>query len=687
MEICIAKNAGFCFGVRRATDTVEALIKEREKGGRLYTLGHLIHNGTYNRMLEEQGVLCIEEGALEDAAQTSSAEHPVTVVVRTHGIPRELEARLASLSEQHPHFRVIDCTCPYVKKIHAIAEENSGEGKLFLLLGSGNHPEVRSIMSHVNGEGRVFRSSSEVEAFVLSGDIEKIAPKTVTLAAQTTQNLEDYKKSQKILKKGCTSALIFDTICKVTENRQTEADQLSREMDGMIVIGGRDSSNTHKLYDLCRANCPRTYWIETAEDLDLSALSFGSKVGIAAGASTPDGIIQEVFKTMAAQTTENFAEMLESSLKTLNTGDTVVGVVTSVAQNEIHLDLGAKATGVIAYDQLTDDPTLKLADAFKVGDEVEAFVVRVSDLDGIITLSKKRVDAAKNWTTITAAYESGETLEGRIVEVVRGGVIIVLNSVKVFIPASMTGVPKDQDLSVLLGTTQKVKIVEIKEDRKKAYASIRAVLREERRAIEEKFWAEIEEGKQYTGTVKTVTACGAIGDLGGVDVMVHSSELSWRRIKHPSEVVSVGETITVYVKSFDPEKKRISLGYKTEESDPWYIFTHKYAVGDTAEVKIVSLMPFGAFAEVVPGADGLIHISQIAKEKIGKPADVLAIGQTVDAKIIGIDEENRKISLSIRALLEDAEEAVAEEAVEEANDGGLVYSTDAPTDYQGDDAE
>ena len=363
------------------------------------------------------------------------------------------------------------------------------------------------------------------------------------------------------------------------------------------------------------------------------------------------------------ENTENFAELLESSFKTLNTGEIVEGVITAITGTEIHVDLGAKTTGVIARDKATDDPQAKLEDLFKVGDTVRAKVVKVSDVDGIATLDKTRVDSESNWDKIVEACESQETLTGRITEAVKGGVIINLNSVRVFIPASLTGIPKDGDLNAIVGTDQKVKIIEIKPERRRAYASIRAVQREERKAREEAFWNNIQEGMEFDGEVKSLTDFGAFVDLGGVDGMVHTSELSWRRIRRPSDVVSVGDKIHVYVKGFDRERGRISLGYKTEEMNPWYIFTQKYQEGDTAEVKIVSLMPFGAFAEIVPGCDGLIHISQIADHKIAKPDEVLSVGDIVNAKITQIDNENHKVSLSIRQLLQEAARA-AEEAAE-----------------------
>ncbi len=359
---------------------------------------------------------------------------------------------------------------------------------------------------------------------------------------------------------------------------------------------------------------------------------------------------------MSEQMNENFAEMLESSMKTLNTGEVVEGVVTSVSSNEIHVDLGTKTTGVIVHDKATNDPQAKLEDLYHVGDKVTAKVVKVSDVDGIATLDKTRVDSDKNWERIVAAEESGEILEGKITEAVKGGVIIDIDSVKIFIPASLTGVPRGGDLQTLVGTTQRVKIIEIKKERKKAYASIRAVLREERRAKEEELWNNIEVGQEFDGEVRGLTSYGAFVDLGGVDGMVHNTELSWQRIKNPAEVVSVGDVIHVYVKDIDRDRKRISLGYKTEAMNPWNIFTDKYSEGDVATVRIVSLLQFGAFAEIIPGVDGLIHISQITDHRIEKPSDVLSVGDEVDARITAIDYDNHKVSLSIRSLMEEARE-------------------------------
>ena len=660
MKIEIAKNAGFCFGVKRATDRLEKAIAENE-GERLYTLGTLIHNDGYNRELAQKGVGLTTMAEAESLAASATRSAPVRVFVRAHGIPKEDQERLEDLAKRFPYFAYEDCTCPFVSKIHRIASEHSAEDCLFVLSGHAAHPEVVGILSHFEYEKRTFEDARMLEAAVEAGEFEKYGEKLPILVAQTTQNLDEWKKTQKIFKKLYTNPLIFDTICSVTELRQTEAAELAARSDVMIVIGGTESSNTGKLYDICKKICPQTFRIERPRELrELNLItSAHTTVGIAAGASTPSGVIQEVYKIMSEM---NFEEMLESSFKTLNTGDIVTGTVTNVTDTEITLDLGAQVTGYIKAEQITDDPSVKLTEMFKKGDQIEARVGRVSDIEGIAELSKKAVDSARNWQKIVDAEANGDILEGKVVDVVKGGVSVVVGANRVFVPASQTGVPKEGDLNILKGTDTRIKIIEIKGNR--AIGSIRAVLREERRAQEAAFWSTIEEGKVYTGAVKSMTSYGAFVDLGGVDGMVHKTELSWRPIASPADVVSVGQEITVFVKSFDAEKKRISLGYKTDDTNPWYVFTGKYAVGDVASVKIVNMMPFGAFAEIVEGVDGLIHISQIAQEKIGKPADVLELGQIVDVKIIGIDEENQKVSLSIRALLDEAQ-AAAEAMPEE----------------------
>ena len=430
----------------------------------------------------------------------------------------------------------------------------------------------------------------------------------------------------------------------------------------MIVIGDRKSSNTKRLYEISTSLCDHVLYIEDATGLTGNEIQGMEQpfIGITAGASTPAWIIKEVRNIMSEETrietgSEDFAAMLEESFKTLNTGDKVTGTVLKITPNEVHVDLGVKHAAYIPTHELSDDPSFNAEESIHVGDDIEAVVVRVNDAEGTIVLSKKRVDQMKGWESIEDAKENKTIIEGKVNEENKGGVVANAFGIRVFIPASQTGIPKGQPLSQLVGQTARFRITEINRQRKRVVGSIRAVQQEERRAAAEKVWSEIEVGNEYTGTVKSLTSYGAFVDIGGVDGMIHISELSWGRIKHPSEVVNVGDTVNVYVIGLDRENKKISLGYKRPEDNPWNVFTANYEVGDTATVRILKFMPFGAFAQIIPGVDGLIHISQIANRRIEKPEDVLSKDEEVEAKIIDIDPEKQKVSLSIRALLNDDE--------------------------------
>ncbi len=671
MKILCTRSAGFCFGVRRAVETVYQLRKENPEAV-IVTLGALIHNPHIIAEFAKKGVRAVEP---EDIPALLQAEplKSLIVVIRAHGVTKQTEEMLTSVAEAFPLLQIVDCTCPFVKKIHKIAEEESApyqshpSDAVGIIFGDPKHPEVLGIASRFFCETRIFADAASFQDWTEGKEGRDFRHKPFIYVSQTTQKLSDCKNCQEILRKLYTNARIFDTICSVTENRQTETEDVARQADKMLVIGGRGSSNTQKLYAISKRFCEQTYFIENPSDLPRHLFTPHDCVGITAGASTPDSIIQEVKRIMSEIMEENFAQMLDESFKTLNTGDVVKGVVTSISANEIHVDIGSKVTGILSFNDVTDDPTADVANMFKVGDEIEAIAVRVSDIDGVATLSKKKIDNANNWNEIVAAYNDGTVLQGKIIETLEKGVIILLKGMKVFVPASHSGLPREADLRELQGTVQRVKIIDINEQRRRAVASIREVLKAERKEKEAAFWTGIEVGQEFDGVVKSFMPYGAFVDLGGVDGMVHTSELSWKRIHHPSEVVSIGDTIHVYVKDLDTEAKRISLGYKTDDMNPWKIFTDKYQEGDVAEVKIVNMMPFGAFAEIIPGVDGLIHISQIADRRINNPAEVLEKGQIVNAKIVGIDMDNQKVSLSMRALLEDA--AAAEEAaiVEEAN--------------------
>ncbi len=684
MTVIEAKHAGFCPGVRAAVETAERMAR-KYPNARIVTLGELIHNPIVIDSLAARGICAMEaEEAL--ALLLDPCMGQLIVIIRAHGALASTEARLRAAAERDGRLLVVDCTCPFVKNIHRIAERESApyasapDTALGIIFGDPEHPEVRGIRSRFACDTVVFEDAAACEAWCGTDQARQYLQKTVIYVAQTTQKLSECKKTQKIIEKVYTNAKIFDTICNVTENRQKETEDIARRADVMLVIGGRGSSNTQKLYDICKHHCALTCFIERPSDIQRHLFKPHICVGITAGASTPDSIIQEV-KTIMSEfeiMEENFAQMLDESFKTLNTGDVVKGVITSIGMNEIHVDIGSKVTGILSFNDVTDDPTANVAEMFKIGDEIEAIAVRVSDIDGVATLSKKKIDNANNWNEIVAANASGEILAGRVVETLEKGVIVVIKGMKVFVPASHSGLPREADLKQLQGTTQRVKIIDINEQRRRAVASIREVLRAERKEREAAFWAEMEIGREFDGVVKSFMPYGAFVDLGGVDGMVHATELSWKRIKHPSDVVSIGDTIHVFVKDFDAEARRISLGYKTEDTNPWKIFTEKYQEGDVATVKIVNLMPFGAFAEIVDGVDGLIHVSQIANKRINNPAEVLEKGQEVEAKITAIDMENQKVSLSIRALL--AEEEAAEEAeiiAEAAEEAGVEITEEA----------
>ena len=614
-------------------------------------LGPIIHNRDVIAYLESIGVGLVD---------TPEEVPPGTaVLIRSHGEGRPVHEALARLGRP-----VIDATCPNVSRIHQIVSRAEEGGRQVLLIGPRTPPQVAAIAGWCR-RPVVLEGVAELSNWLETAPERRDIP--LTMVSQTTSTRFIWDSCVEKAKKECTNLKIFDTICNATCKRQSEAQALAARSDAMVVIGGRESSNTKRLAELCGALCPMVVWIERAAELEPSNLCRKASIGITAGASTPEWIIKEVYDKMSDENIEieeSFAEMLEKSIKTLNTGEKVTGVVTGITPTEIYVDLGTKHAGYIPVSELTDDPTAKVEDLVKIGDEIETYVMRVNDQEGVVTLSKKRLDTVKSWDDIEQAREEHTTVEGVVTEENKGGVVVSIKGVRVFVPASQTGLPRETPMSQLLKQHVRLRITEVNRARRRVVGSIRAVEAEERAAKAAEVWANIEENKRYTGTVKSLTSYGAFVDIGGVDGMVHIPELSWSRIKHPSEVVSVGDTVEVYVISFDKEKKKISLGMKDRSQNPWEVFTGKYQPGDVANVRVVKLMTFGAFAEVVPGVDGLIHISQIADHRIEKPGDVLAEGEKVDVKITDIDMENKKVSLSIRALLEEPlaeEDAPAEE--------------------------
>ncbi len=654
-----AETAGFCFGVNRA---VKILNEKLDSGTKVCTLGPIIHNPQVIEELSEKGAIIIDRP--EDTPEGYE------VVIRAHGVTKQVKQELEKRKISYT-----DATCPYVIKIHNIIIDHSREDNVVLIAGDEKHPEVCGFRSHCKGRSYVFANDGELTGLLAEND--NFSDKEIIVVAQTTFSVKEWKKCRKNLEKVCTNSISFDTICKATQNRQDEASLLSKRNDVMLVIGGHFSSNTVKLKNVCAENC-RTYLIERPEELFKLDFEGCEKVGITAGASTPARIIKEVEVIM----TENFndtkitketqdQELFFAAVDSIDdTSDNpnVVGIVVGIAPNEIQVDIGRKYAGFIPLEEYSNDPTADPSKELKIGDELNLIIMKTNDNEGTMKLSKRLYDRRASWTNIVAAKEADEIVEAVVAEAVRGGVICYPMGARVFIPASQTGLAKDEDLAQLVKQTVKFRIIDLDEQKRRVVGSIRAVLREERKAAADAFWAEIAEGQEFTGTVKSLTNYGAFVDLGGVDGMVHISELSWKRIKHPSEIVNVGDTVKVFVKALDAEKRKISLGYKRIEDNPWEILKRDYPVGSVVTAKVVGLTTFGAFATVIDGIDGLIHISQIADRHIASPKEVLSVGEEVTVKITEIDFDKKRVSLSIRALLEPAAEAeeVAEEAVEEA---------------------
>ncbi|MCI5808993.1 MAG: bifunctional 4-hydroxy-3-methylbut-2-enyl diphosphate reductase/30S ribosomal protein S1 [Oscillospiraceae bacterium] len=643
MRIKIAKTAGFCFGVDRA---VKMAFDTAENSPNAVTLGPIIHNPQIVSRLESMGVRSVSspEEILPDT----------TVVIRSHGVGQPVYDYLC----EH-HIPFVDATCPFVAKIHQIVKEYSEKGYLILIAGDKTHPEVEGIVGFCRSGAVAFNREEELRKMTEKNPEWTSRP--AILVAQTTFNIQEWRKSAFFAKKVYTNLIIFDTICNATEMRQQEAIVLAKESDVMVVIGGKNSSNTMKLAEICSQYC-QTFHIEKASELPRLDLSTSSVIGVTAGASTPACIIKEVQETMSEFITNDelsFGEMLDQSFKSTYNGKKETGVVVGITPTEVQVDIGTKHTGYVPLSELTDDPNAKIEDLVKVGDEIELLVVRVNDVEGTVVLSKKRLDAIAGMMKVQEAAESGEILEGNVIEAVKGGVIVSTNGVRVFVPASQASLSRVENLEELVKQHVSLKILECKEigrGRKRIIGSMKAVLKEQRKVQEEEFWKTVEVGKKYTGAVKSLTSYGAFVDLGGVDGMIHISELSWNRIKHPSEVVNVGDVLEVYVKDIDTEKHKISLGYKNEKDNPWEILKNEYPVGTVTKVKIVSITTFGAFAQIIPGIDGLIHISQISSERVNKVSDVLNVGDEVDAKITEIDFEKKRVSLSMRAVNENAPE-------------------------------
>ncbi len=646
MFIEVADKAGFCFGVKRAIELAESAAA---KYGEVFTLGELIHNEHAVAELERKGVYAV--------VNVSEAEGK-PLIIRSHGVARKVaeEARKRAST-------VIDATCPFVKKIHDIAAALP-EGAKLIVLGDREHPEVAGIMGSTDCTAFACRNFDEIESLFESGEITE--NDEAVLVAQTTFDRSRFLEySRKTAEKyGCVR--IYDTVCDATVKRQECARELAIRAALMIVVGGSNSSNTRKLADICSEYC-KTVFVTSADEIPLQivkGLRSDSIVGITAGASTPAYTIKEVHERMNEEITkttneneEDFASLLEQdqSFNRLYTGKRVKATVVSVSKKEAVVEVGAKQTGYIVREELTNDPNAEVEDIVKPGDVIDAVVVKVDDSVGTAALSKKRVDAQLGLEKLQTVKESGETIEGTVAQVVKGGVIVIYENIRVFIPASHTGVPRGGKLDDLLKKPVKFKIIEVTNERGgRVVGSIRQANKEVRDAERAKFWETIEVGQKFEGEVRSIENYGVFVDIGPVDGLVHTADLTWNRVGHPKDIVKIGDKISVVVKSYDPEKKRVSLSAKDPDDNPWTKFVAEYQKGDVIKATVVSITEFGAFAQIIPGVDGLIHISQISIERVTSIASVLSVGQEVDVKIIDIDEEKNRVSLSIKALMEGA---------------------------------
>ena len=624
-----------------------------ESGEKVCTLGPIIHNPQVIEDLKEKGV-----NIIESASEVKNGEK---VVIRAHGVTKQTISELEEAGVEY-----LDATCPYVLKIHRIVEKESNENNVIMIAGDENHPEVQGFRSRCKGQSFVFKNKEELEKIVKENP--ELSKKELIFVEQTTFSLEEWKKCSDFFKEIFTNCKHYDTICRATRDRQNEAAEMSLRCDAMIVIGGHFSSNTVKLKAVCEKNCP-TYLIERAQELENIDFASCKLIGVTAGASTPAGIIKEVLFTMSENVNEfNFAEALEENLETsMSTAPQVVGEVVGIAPNEIQVDIGRKYAGFIPAEEYSYDPTADHTKELKIGDKLNLIIMKTNDVEGTIMLSKRRYDKNNAWDKIVAAKENDEVLEAVVSETVKGGVLVYPYGVRVFIPASLTGVPRNGDIAVLNKQTVNFKVIDIEEKpRRRVIGSIKVVADAERKAASDAFWAQAEVGQEYTGTVTALTNYGAFVDIGGVEGMVHISQLAWTKIKHPSEVVNVGDTVKVVILELlteDEKKKKISLGYRRAEDNPWEIFKANHAVGDVVEVKITGFASYGAFAVMTEdGTKGLIHISQIATSRIDTPQSVLSIDQVVNAQISEIDTERNRVNFSIRALLEEEAKQADEEA-------------------------
>ena len=644
MEVLLAKTAGFCFGVKRAVD----LVYEQASKGHVYTYGPIIHNEEVISDLEKKGVHVVH--SLEEIAHPDEG----ILVIRSHGVEKAIYD-----SAKEKGLEIVDATCPFVKKIHNIVDKDSSLDCEIMIIGDENHPEVQGIMGWCNKPPIVIGSVEDAEKLSVLGD------KRISLVSQTTFNHKKFNSIVEILKKKGYNINVYNTICNATEERQREAASISKQVDAMIVIGGKNSSNTQKLYEISKKECENTYYIQTLVDLDLAAFESVGRVGITAGASTPNQIIKEVHGSMA----EDFGKMFEESLaeeSKISTGKIVKGTVISVNDNEIILNINYKADGIITKSEYSNDPSISLKDKVHENDEIEAKVIKTNDGEGQVLLSVKRVAAEKAYEKLEEAFNNGEVLKGVVTQVVNGGLSVTADEAKVFIPASLVSDTFERDLSKYLNQEIEFKITEFNPRKRRIIGDRKVLVAAKKQELRDALFAKINVGDRVKGTVKNVTDFGAFIDLGGADGLLHISEMSWGRVDNPKKVFAVGDEVEALIKDIQGEK--IALSLKFPETNPWALAEEKYAIGNVVTGKVARMTDFGAFVELEPGVDALLHVSQISRQRIEKPSSVLSVGQEIEAKVVDFRLDEHKISLSMKDLLPEEDEVAEEPAEDVAED-------------------
>lgn len=642
-EIIRAEHAGFCFGVKQAIEKTEEAIRTYQ-GKRIYTCGPIIHNQSVIDNFARQGVgiVCTPE----------EAQAGDVVIVRSHGETKEFFQRA-----ERQGLCVKDATCPFVNKIHHLVSEAFSVGKKVVIVGDCNHPEVKGINGWCDNQAIIVDSRAEAEA---------VNEKRVFIVCQTTIRKDLLEEVIAAFSEKKIEMEIHNTICNATTERQQSCSALSKVVDAMVIIGGRNSSNTRKLYEISKKNCNNSFFIENIRDLPLKELRKCNKIGIAAGASTPECVIKEVIANMSEMITNeknsmaDFMDEIDASLRLPRTGEIVDGKVHQVTEREVIVNMGCKKDGILPVEEVTLEEGQQLTDLFKEGDEIQAKVIKTDDGDGGILLSKKKLEINEHWNEINEALENKSILNVKVVKQVNGGVIAAYKEVTGFIPLSQLSDKFVENADEFLGQTLDIRVTRVDQRRGRAVFSHKAVLAEEKQKKIAAIWEGLHVDDIVEGTVMRFTDYGAFIDLGGIDGLLHISEISWGKLKHPQEVLQIGDTVKVKILSMNEEKGKISLGLKQTMPEPWSIIDEKYEVGQVVSGKVVQIKEYGAFVELEPGLDGLVHISEVAHKRVTNIADELSIGQEVSAKILEIDTERKRISLSIKETL-DAEAAEAED--------------------------